>query len=89
MTTDPAESEMHLSPHVAALVEAVKTRVADAPTAAQIQDLADRAAESAKDNVLTISEIGELAEIAIERARKVDLLVTRLSELVSGGGDGG
>jgi hypothetical protein len=87
MTSDSAESSEHLSPHVAALVEAVRARVADAPSADQIQDLADKAAASAKDNMLTISEISELAELAIERARKVDLLVTRLSELVGGGSD--
>jgi hypothetical protein len=87
MSSEQAESPQ-VSPHVADLLEKVGAKVAKAATIDQIRELAERAALAAGDNTLTITEIGELAELAINRAKKVDQLVTRLAQLVNEAGDG-
>jgi hypothetical protein len=58
----------------------VRARVAAAPRPSAIQDLADR----------EINDIRALAELAAERAREVDVLMQRLSELLDAerGSDG-
>jgi hypothetical protein len=54
------------------VAETVRARVAAAPRPADIQDLADR----------EISDIRALADLAGEKAREVDALMQRLSELL-------
>lgn len=54
------------------VAELVRARVAAAPRPAAIQDLADR----------EINDIRALAELAAEKAREVDALMQRLSELL-------
>jgi hypothetical protein len=68
----------------------VDAKVAAAATVQEIRDLADRALRDARNTALTVAEIHELAQVAIERARKVDSLVTRLATLLDNpelGGD--
>jgi hypothetical protein len=65
MTTGDAD---HGEPDLVAM----RARVAAAPQAADIQNLADRA----------IDEIRVLADEAAAKARQVDQLMTRLSELL-------
>jgi predicted transcriptional regulator len=85
MVTD----EDGLSPHVAELLERVDAKVAQAASIAEIRELADKAMHDANGSTLTIAEIGELARVAIDRAQKVDTLVSRLAELVSEGSHDG
>ena len=54
------------------VAETVRARVAAAPHPATIQDLADR----------EINDIRALADLAAEKAREVDALMQRLSELL-------
>lgn len=72
-----------LSPRVVELLERVDAKVGQAATIEEIRALAERAVRDARDNALTVAEIAELATVAIDRAKKVDKLVSRLAELVS------
>jgi len=54
------------------VAETVRARIAAAPRPATIQDLADR----------EIDDIRALAELAAQKAREVDVLMQRLSELL-------
>lgn len=54
------------------VAETVRARIAAAPRPAAIQDLADR----------EIDDIRALAELAAQKAREVDVLMQRLSELL-------
>lgn len=69
---DPTESVDHI-------VESVRARVAAAPIADDIEDLADRA----------ITQIRALADEAVRKARQLDALMQRLAELREQRGDDG
>ena len=83
------EHGQDLSEHVAELLEKVDTKVAQAASIADIRELAEKAMHDARDNSLTVAEIGELVKVAIDRAQKVDRLVSRLAELVAEAGRDG
>jgi hypothetical protein len=75
-----------LEPPVAEIVEKVSARMAEAPTAAQIRELAEKALSEARHNALTVAEIRQLAEVATARARQVEECAARLAELLTGVG---
>jgi hypothetical protein len=60
----------------------VSEKVAHAPTAADIRDIA---AEAAARDPMSLAEIQELADVAVRKARQVELFAARLAELLTGG----
>lgn len=74
-----------LSPNVAELIEKVEARVAAAPTAREVRELADRVIAESRANALTIAEIRQLTTLAIGRAQQVEAAAARLADLVQGG----
>ena len=71
-----------LSPDVARLIRQVNARVADAPTVAEIRELADRVAAGSRGGALTLAEIQELVAVAVGRAQQVQDEAARLAALV-------
>jgi len=71
-----------LSPDVARLIRQVEARVAEAPTAEQIRELADRVIAGSRQSALSLAEIQELVSVAVGRAQQVEDEAARLAALV-------
>lgn len=79
-----ADDTEGLSSNVAELIEKVEARVAAAPTAQEVRDLADRVIAESRANALTMTEIHQLTRLAIGRAQEVEACAARLADLVQG-----
>ncbi len=77
-----------LSPDVARLIRQVEARVAEAPTAEQIRELAGRVIAGSRQSALTLTEIQQLVSVAVGRAQQVEEEAARLAALVRAADEG-
>jgi hypothetical protein len=77
------EDGHQVSPRVARLVERVTQRMAAAPSAREVRDMADRAMRDTGGGQMTTDQIRELANVALDRALAVEATARKLADLLS------